>query len=360
VVVAFVAVLVATTVSLLGGAATASPTTDHLHQSIQQVSALLDKLGRQNEVLDERYNQAAALVATERRRAQAAARTARTAAVEEAQARDRLAMAAEQRYEAGSSDSTGLLLISQNPQDYLNNLSSMDYLSGQFATLRSSAASAARRAHTTAQQAAARLASARSKAQALRAQRGTLVARTEHFKQVLAGLTEQQRQAYARARSVALAQARAIAAAQAARARAQAQAAPTPAPAAPAPAPAGAGTAAVQRVVNYAEAQVGKAYTYAGTGPDSYDCSGLTMMSWRQAGVSLPHQASAQYNVGTHVSYDQLQPGDLIFLYHPISHVEIYVGHDLAVSAADPALGVRYVHPSQDMADYAGATRPQG
>ena len=60
------------------------------------------------------------------------------------------------------------------------------------------------------------------------------------------------------------------------------------------------------------------------------------MMSWRQAGVSLPHQASAQYNVGQHVSYSQLQPGDLIFLYHPISHVEIYVGPDLAVSAGRP------------------------
>ena len=82
------------------------------------------------------------------------------------------------------------------------------------------------------------------------------------------------------------------------------------------------------------------------------------MASWQQAGVSLPHQASAQYNVGTHVSYDQLQPGDLIFLYQPISHVEIYVGPDLAVSAADPAMGIVYVHPSQDMGDYVGATRP--
>ena len=84
------------------------------------------------------------------------------------------------------------------------------------------------------------------------------------------------------------------------------------------------------------------------------------MMAWSQAGVQLPHMASAQYNVGRHVSYDQLQPGDLIFLYQPIGHVEIYVGNDLAVSAADEALGVVYVHPSQDMADYVGATRPLG
>jgi cell wall-associated NlpC family hydrolase len=113
----------------------------------------------------------------------------------------------------------------------------------------------------------------------------------------------------------------------------------------------------VQQVVNYAIAQVGKAYVFAGTGPDAFDCSGLTMMAYAQVGVSLPHEASAQYNYGTHVSSSDLQPGDLVFLYSPISHVEVMVGPDLAVSAADPSLGVRYVHPSQDMQDYAGATR---
>jgi cell wall-associated NlpC family hydrolase len=81
------------------------------------------------------------------------------------------------------------------------------------------------------------------------------------------------------------------------------------------------------------------------------------MQAWAQAGVSLPHSASGQYNYGTHIAYSQLQPGDLIFLYSPIGHVEIYVGNDLAVSAADPAEGILYVHPSQDMADYVGATR---
>jgi cell wall-associated NlpC family hydrolase len=96
---------------------------------------------------------------------------------------------------------------------------------------------------------------------------------------------------------------------------------------------------------------------FAAAGPDAFDCSGLTMAAWQQGGVDLPHEASAQYNYGRHVSFNQLLPGDLIFLYSPISHVEIYVGNDLAVSAADEALGVRYVHPSQDMGDWAGATR---
>jgi cell wall-associated NlpC family hydrolase len=110
-------------------------------------------------------------------------------------------------------------------------------------------------------------------------------------------------------------------------------------------------------VIDYAEAQVGKYYSYGGAGPSAYDCSGLTMASYAQVGVHLPHSAAGQYGYGTHVSYSQLQPGDLIFLYSPIGHVELYVGHDLAVSAADPSIGIVYVHPSNDMGSYVGATR---
>jgi cell wall-associated NlpC family hydrolase len=61
----------------------------------------------------------------------------------------------------------------------------------------------------------------------------------------------------------------------------------------PAPAPAAvSGSAAA--AVDFALAQVGKSYVYGAAGPDSYDCSGLTMMAWRAAGVSLPHSSSAQ------------------------------------------------------------------
>ena len=99
---------------------------------------------------------------------------------------------------------------------------------------------------------------------------------------------------------------------------------------------------------------------FGAAGPTAYDCSGLTMQAWAQVGVALPHSAAEQYGYGTHVAYSQLQPGDLIFLYTPIEHVELYVGNDLAVSAADPALGIIYTHPSQDLVDYAGATRLAG
>lgn len=87
------------------------------------------------------------------------------------------------------------------------------------------------------------------------------------------------------------------------------------------------------KAVAYAKAQVGKPYSYGGTGPGSFDCSGLTMMAWAQAGVSLPHSSSAQYGATRRVSAGELQPGDLIFYYSPISHVAIYVGGGMQVAA---------------------------
>jgi peptidoglycan DL-endopeptidase CwlO len=113
------------------------------------------------------------------------------------------------------------------------------------------------------------------------------------------------------------------------------------------------GRAAV--AIRYAMAQVGKAYVYGAAGPNAFDCSGLMMMAWAQAGISLPHSSSAQYGVGRHVSSDELQPGDLVFYYSPISHVAMYIGNGLIVEAANPGAGIR-VSGVFSM-PYAGATR---
>ncbi len=108
--------------------------------------------------------------------------------------------------------------------------------------------------------------------------------------------------------------------------------------------------------VSYALGQVGDAYVYGATGPSAFDCSGLTMMAWAQAGVSLPHSSSAQMGSGTPVSQSQLQPGDLVFYYSPVSHVGIYIGNGQIVHAANPSTGVQ-VSPVFSM-PYSGAVRP--
>ena len=108
--------------------------------------------------------------------------------------------------------------------------------------------------------------------------------------------------------------------------------------------------------VRYAMAQVGDAYVYGAVGENAFDCSGLTMRAWAQAGVSLPHSSSAQFGSGPRIAASDLQPGDLVFYYSPISHVGIYIGNGLIVDAANPGTGVRvtglYSMP------YVGAVRP--
>lgn len=99
------------------------------------------------------------------------------------------------------------------------------------------------------------------------------------------------------------------------------------------------GRAAV--AIKYAMAQVGKAYVYGAAGPNSYDCSGLTMRAWGAAGVGLPHSSRAQTGSGRRVSEGELQPGDLVFYYSPVSHVGMYIGNGLIVNAQRPGLGVR-------------------
>lgn len=114
------------------------------------------------------------------------------------------------------------------------------------------------------------------------------------------------------------------------------------------------GRAAV--AVEFAKAQLGDPYVWAGAGPDAWDCSGLTMMAWRQAGVSLPHSSAMQYNYGTRVSKSQLQPGDLVFFYSPISHVGIYIGGGKMIHAPRPGDVVKV--SSISLMPYVGATRP--
>ena len=109
-------------------------------------------------------------------------------------------------------------------------------------------------------------------------------------------------------------------------------------------------------VVKYALAQQGKPYVFGADGPDSFDCSGLTMAAWRQVGVSLPHSAHLQYAQIPHVSRSNLQPGDLVFFYSDIHHVGIYVGNGNVVHA--PTTGdVVKVAPMGYM-PFAGAGRP--
>jgi len=93
--------------------------------------------------------------------------------------------------------------------------------------------------------------------------------------------------------------------------------------------------------IAFAEQQLGKPYVYGATGPGSYDCSGLTQAAWRAAGVTLPRVTYDQVTAGTTVSLSEAQPGDLVFFYGDVSHVGLYVGNGMMIHAPKPGAYVR-------------------
>jgi cell wall-associated NlpC family hydrolase len=115
------------------------------------------------------------------------------------------------------------------------------------------------------------------------------------------------------------------------------------------------GRAAV--AVRFAYAQLGKPYQWGAAGPDSYDCSGLTMRAWGAAGVALPHNAAAQQGQIRYVSRGDLQPGDLVFFGSPAYHVGIYIGGGRMIAAPHTGDVVK-IEPLAYMPDYSGAGRP--
>ena len=110
------------------------------------------------------------------------------------------------------------------------------------------------------------------------------------------------------------------------------------------------------RALAFARAQLGEPYVRNAAGPSSWDCSGLTMRAWGSVGVSLPHSAGQQYSRGRSVARSDLQPGDLVFFYSPISHVGIYAGNGRVIHAPRPGKSVEYIKMSY--MPYSGARRP--
>jgi cell wall-associated NlpC family hydrolase len=129
-------------------------------------------------------------------------------------------------------------------------------------------------------------------------------------------------------------------------------------PALQAPASVHAPTESAQAAIDTALAQLGDPYVWAAAGPNAFDCSGLTQYAYAAAGVTLPHSSSAQSRMGTAVSRAQLQPGDLVFFYSPVSHVGMYIGNGQMVHAS--TFGSPVLVTSVDMSGFVGARRLVG
>jgi cell wall-associated NlpC family hydrolase len=103
----------------------------------------------------------------------------------------------------------------------------------------------------------------------------------------------------------------------------------------------GGGSPEAATVIQAALSRIGSPYSWGASGPSAFDCSGLVMWSFQQAGVSLPHSSQALAQGGQPVSMDQMQPGDLVTYYSDASHVGIYIGDGMMVHASTFGTPVR-------------------
>jgi cell wall-associated NlpC family hydrolase len=106
-------------------------------------------------------------------------------------------------------------------------------------------------------------------------------------------------------------------------------------------APDGSYATKAEKALAFARTQIGKPYVWGATGPDSYDCSGLTQAAWKAAGVDIPRVTYDQVEAGTTVPLSSAQPGDLVFFYDDITHVGLYIGNGMMIHAPKPGAYVR-------------------
>jgi peptidoglycan DL-endopeptidase CwlO len=101
-------------------------------------------------------------------------------------------------------------------------------------------------------------------------------------------------------------------------------------------------TGSAAAVIAFVKAQIGDAYVSGGTGPNSWDCSGLVQTAFKQVGIDLPRVSQDQSTAGTQVSLDNLQPGDILYWGSAGSayHVAVYIGDGMFVGAQNPSTGV--------------------
>ncbi|MGY1832171.1 NlpC/P60 family protein [Geodermatophilus sp. SYSU D01180] len=337
----------ALTLTLLSGTAAADPERAGTPEQAAQLAA---EAGHRLEVVTEQVNEAREVLAQQRAAADEADRAAAEAQGQLQELDGQIRQVARSAYTAGNGDGFAgldLLMTSDSAEDFVASLATL----GQIADHTTSVLDRVNEAAAAARQAQADAEAAEAEAQRtlddLSAQEAQLQDDIADYQAQFAALTEAQRQAALAAQEAGLA-----AGAQAdedtggepggegAPAAAGTQAA-APAPA-PAPSAVG-GSGAAQTAVQTALAQVGDPYVWGAGGPNAFDCSGLTQYAYAAAGISLPHSSSMQSRMGTAVSRADLQPGDLIFYYSPVSHVSMYIGNGQMVHASTSGQPVKVV-----------------
>jgi peptidoglycan DL-endopeptidase CwlO len=307
-----------------------------------QAMAQLRAFNEQFEKVTEQYNDARILLT--KRTAQAKTATAKATAAAKAVStfRGRIKQLVTSESRSDPFGTFGAMLSSDSPGDFVSQASIIDVVSSRRAAVLAEASKASAAATKAAKDANAAQAAAAKLTHDLSAKRTQLAKQAAQSKSMFDRLSGSERQAFLDSQAAPVDRA----------SRNDTRSAPSAgAPTVNAPASGGAASA-----VAAAKSRLGSPYVWAASGPSSFDCSGLTMWAWAQAGVSLPHSSSMQYSSGMRVSVSSLQPGDLVFYGSPIHHVALYVGGGQVIHAPQTGDVVRYA--SVDMMPVVGAVRP--
>jgi peptidoglycan DL-endopeptidase CwlO len=303
------------------------PSTGYAEPSIDEVEQRLDTLYHEAEAAQERLNTLNVHLDDKRDRLTALKADLRTQRRQYRRTSNMVAgmVAAEAQDVEAQLTPTQQLVLADSPQEFQSKLAAQEALSEDKGRMLRRMTTVANRLALRERQVGHELAEVRADQQQAAEEESTVDAKVAEAEDMLAELEAERRAALRRQRAREAAQ-------QAREAQEAQEASRSTVRVSPAPVTGGAATA-----VDFAMDQVGDAYVYGAAGPDAWDCSGLTMAAWGAAGVSLPHSSSAQYSSGTPVSTSELQPGDLVFYYEPISHVALYIGNGQIVQASNPS-----------------------
>jgi cell wall-associated NlpC family hydrolase len=301
-----------------------------------EAAQLVAARGHELEVITEEFNEARVALEAQQSAAKAAVATMEQATAQLAAAQQQVRGLARTAYTGEGLGPVQALLTSDSADAFVDRVTTLQLVAGHQAEVLDGAAAAnaaAAQAQATAQQAAAE---AQATYDEVAAQQASLQAEVDGYRAAFAALSAQEQQTVVSSSHEDRAS------------RSEDR------EAAPAAAPVVADSEAAQIAIDTAMAQRGKPYVWAAGGPNSYDCSGLTAYAFRAAGINLPHSSRAQSRMGQPVSRDQLQPGDLVFFYSPVSHVGIYIGNGQMVHA--PTSG-DVVKVAPLMSGFSGARR---
>ncbi|NJP48081.1 C40 family peptidase [Actinacidiphila epipremni] len=344
------------TVTLFSEAASAAPQSPAAQPSIAEVKAKVDALTHDAEVATETYNGAKEKVT----RQNATVNQLLTQAAQKTQdlndSRRLLGQFAAAQYRAGGDDSTANLLLASSPQDLLD----ARHLTALFGKRQKAAVENYRVQQAAATQkrieAAKSLATLTTQQAQLKAAKADVQTKLGAAQKLLNSLTAQEKARLAALEAQQEAEAKKKAAALAAQEKAKAKAAQAQQASSPSKTTTPVNASVADKAIAFARDQLGDPYVWGATGPDSWDCSGLTQAAYRAAGVTLPRTTGEQVDVGSRVSESNLQPGDLIFFYSDHSHVGIYIGGGEMIHAPHTGTVVK-IAPITEMPFY-GAVRP--